>query len=327
MQVDLESMLRRAHVVRLPLVTRFRGVDVREAVLFEGPVAWSEFSPFLEYEVAEASSWLAAAMEFGWDADLPRRTSGEIAVNATVPAVAASEVAAVLARYDGCGTIKVKVAERGQSLDDDLARLAAVRAAAPAARLRIDANAGWSVDEAVRALQAIADAGFELEYAEQPVAGLDGLAKVRRRVNGVRIAADESVRKATDPLAVARAGAADHLVVKVQPLGGVRRAAEVVRASGLSATVSSALDTSVGIAMGAQLAAGLPEPRFAAGLGTASLLAADVTASPMRPVAGRIPLRPVVPSAALLAEWAAPAGRREWWLDRIRACYAHLAHG
>ena len=325
MHVALDELLDRAHIVRLPLATRFRGVTAREAVLFDGPVAWSEFSPFLEYEVPESSAWLAAAIEFGWDAELPRLASGEIAVNATVPAVAAAEVAAVLARFDGCATIKVKVAERGQSLDDDLARLAAVRAAAPAAALRVDANAGWSVEEAVRALRAFADAGVELEYAEQPVAGLDGLAEVRRRVPGVPIAADESVRKASDPLAVARAGAADHLVVKAQPLGGVRRAAEVVAESGLTATVSSALDTSVGIAMGAQLAARLPEPRFAAGLGTASLLAADITEAPLRPAAGRIPLRPVVPSAALLAEWEAPAERREWWLERIRACSAHLA--
>ena len=295
----LPELLERARVVRLPLRTHFRGVDAREAVLFEGAAVhadgtpvWSEFSPFVEYGPAEASAWLAAAIEYGFDPALERRLDGSVEVNATVPAVAAGAVPEILARFPGCRTAKVKVAERGQSLADDLARLEAVQDALPQARLRIDANAGWSLDEAVAALGAIAAAGFELEYAEQPVPGVEGLAEVRRRVPGVRIAADESVRKAADPLAVARAGAADHVVVKAQPLGGVRRAAAVVATSGLTATVSSALDTSVGIVMGAQLAARLPEPRFAAGLATVSLFAADVLREPRRPVAGRVSLRP-----------------------------------
>lgn len=328
----LDELLERARVVALPLATRFRGVVEREAVLFEGSAAhadgtpvWSEFSPFVEYRPAEAAAWLAAAIEYGFDPELERRLDGSVEVNATVPAVAADEVAGVLARYDGCRVVKVKVAERGQSLADDLSRLEAVRDALPDARLRIDANAGWSSPEAVTALRAIAAAGIELEYAEQPVAGVEGLAEVRRAVPGVRIAADEAVRKADDPLAVARAGAADHVIVKAQPLGGVRRAAEVVAASGLTATVSSALDTSVGIVMGAQLAARLPEPRYAAGLATVSLFAADVVREPRRPVAGRIALAPAVPDEALLREHAAPAARRDWWLERIRDCWELLA--
>jgi O-succinylbenzoate synthase len=333
--VPLDELLARTHIVSLPLNTKFRGVTHREAALIEGTAevagqpVWSEFSPFLEYGPAEASTWLAAAIEYGFSPTLERRASGSVPVNATVPAVAAERVAEVLARYDGCEVVKVKVAERGQSLADDLARLEAVRGAAPDARLRIDANAGWSVAEAATALRTLADAGFEFEYAEQPVATIEELVRLREALAGgpasrIRIAADELVRKASDPLEVARSGAADHLVVKAQPLGGVNRAAEIVRASGLTATVSSALDTSVGIVMGAQLAARLPEPAFAAGLGTVSLFADEVS-EPRRPVGGRISLAPAVPDVAALRTNAAPKERRSWWFERMRACYARLA--
>ncbi|GGA66902.1 o-succinylbenzoate synthase [Pseudoclavibacter endophyticus] len=333
----LDELLTRAHVVALPLAARFRGVTVREAMLFDGPVAWSEWSPFSEYDDAEATTWLAAALEFGFDPSLARLADGAVAVNATVPAVPAADVAGVLARYDGCRTAKVKVAERGQSLADDLARVAEVRRImGPDARLRVDSNAGWGVPEAVDALTALAE--FELEYAEQPVPGIGALAEVRRvlRARGVpvRVAADEAVRKATDPLAVARAGAADVIIVKAQPLGGVRRAAAVARAAGLPATVSSALDTSVGIAMGAQLAAavagfseefGAPAGGFDAGLGTASLFTDDVTAPPLRPRGGRIPLAPVSPDRDALARLAAPPERDGWWRERLRRCHALLS--
>ena len=193
----------------------------------------------------------------------------EIRVNATVPAVAAASVPDVLARFDGCRTAKVKVAEPGQRLADDVARVAAVRQAlGPEGRIRVDANGGWNVDEAEHAIHAFAE--FDLEYAEQPCASVDELAELRRRVKymGIPIAADESVRKAADPLAVARAGAADLLVIKAQPLGGVRRALAIVAEAGLPAVVSSALDTSVGLSMGLALAAALPELDYDCGLGT-----------------------------------------------------------
>ena len=191
-----------------------------------------------------------------------------IAVNATVPAVAAADVPAVLARFDGCRTAKVKVAEPGQLLADDVARVRAVREAmGPEGRVRVDANGAWNVDEAEHAIHALAE--FDLEYAEQPCATVDELAELRRRVKymGIPIAADESVRKAADPLAVARAGAADLLVIKAQPLGGVRRALEIVAEAGLPAVVSSALDTSVGLSMGVALAAALPQLDYDCGLG------------------------------------------------------------
>lgn len=322
--LPLADLLGTARVVALPLHTRFRGITVREALLFEGPEGWSEFSPFVEYDTAESVTWLAAAIEFA-TTPLPPLLRDRVHVNATVPAIAADDVAALLRRYPGVRTAKVKVAEHGQSLADDVARVARVRELmGPEARVRVDANLGWDVEQAVTALTALAP--FGLEYAEQPVATIAELAEVRRRVAdlGVRIAADESVRKASDPLAVARAGAADVLVIKAQPLGGIDRARRIVAEAGLPVVVSSALDTSVGLSMGALLAASLPELDFDCGLGTAALFAADVTEEPLLPVDGAIPAQRVRVSGALLDRYAADADRRDWWLHRVRACYARL---
>ncbi|GAA1915917.1 o-succinylbenzoate synthase [Microbacterium aoyamense] len=318
----LAELLASARVVALPLATRFRGVDVREAVLFEGPEGWTEFSPFVEYDDIEAATWLAAAVDYGW---MPQHEPLRefIPVNATVPAVAAASVPEVLARYDGCRTAKVKVAERGQSLADDVARVRAVREAmGPEGRVRIDANGGWNVDEAEHALHALAE--FDLEYVEQPCASVDELADVRSRVKymGIPIAADESVRKAEDPLAVARAGAADLLVVKAQPLGGVRRALEIVAEAGLPAVVSSALDTSVGLAMGTALAAALPSLDYDCGLGTAALFTTDVAEPPLVPVRGMLRVGRIAPFD--LDRIEASPDRVAWWLERVARCHAIL---
>lgn len=318
---ELADLLSTSRVVSLPMTTRFRGITVREAVLFEGPEGWTEFSPFVEYDDAEASAWLHAAIDFGWRAT-PPPLRDSIPVNATIPAVEAEQVASVLARYPGARTAKVKVAEPGQTLADDVARVRAVRdALGPEGRIRVDANALWNLDEAEHAVHALAP--FDLEYVEQPCATVDDLAELRRRIHymGIPVAADESVRKAADPLAVARAGAADVLVVKAQPLGGVHSASRIVAAAGLPAVVSSAIDTSVGIAMGAHLAATLPELEFDCGLGTVAMFAQDVADDPLLPRDGAIPVvRPTVSSARLDA-LSAGEDRAAWWLDRVRRCY------
>ncbi|MDQ1217028.1 o-succinylbenzoate synthase [Microbacterium arborescens] len=322
---SLAELLDRSHVVALPLTTRFRGVDVREALLLEGPEGWTEFSPFTEYDDDEAATWLAAALEFGWTA-MPAQVRERVAVNATVPAVAAERVAEVLSRYDGCRTVKVKVAERGQVLADDVARVRAVREAlGPEGRVRIDANGAWNLDEAEHALHALAE--FDLEYVEQPCASVEELAELRRRVHymGIPVAADESVRKADDPLAVARAGAADLLVIKAQPLGGVRRALALVAEAGLPAVVSSALDTSVGLSMGIALAAALPELDFDCGLGTASLFAADVASPALRPVSGELATGRVAVDRDAVAALAPSAERQRWWRERLARCHSVLA--
>lgn len=322
----LDEMLTTARVVSLPLVSRFRGIDVREALLFEGPRGWTEFSPFTEYDDAEASAWLAAAIDYAWVEPPPARQP-RLYVNATLPAVAASEVASVLERFPGCRTVKVKVADAGQTLADDTARVAAARELlGPDGRIRIDANGAWTVDEAERAIHALAE--FDLEYVEQPCASVDELAQVRRRVKymGIPIAADESVRKAADPLAVARAGAADLLVVKGQPLGGITAALRIIDQAGLPVVVSSALDTSVGLGMGLALAGAIESLDYDCGLATAALLAADVTESPLIPVDGQLEVRRVVPDEHLLAAHAASPERTEWWLSRLARCYALLAN-
>lgn len=322
MTPPLADLLATARVVALPLHTRFRGVDTREALLFEGPEGWAEFSPFVEYDDAESATWLAAAIDFAWTPQ-PSPVRERITVNATVPAVTAAQVPAVLARYDGCRTAKVKVAERGQTLADDVARVRAVREAmGPEGRIRIDANGGWGVDEAEHATHALAE--FDLEYIEQPCASVADLGELRRRVKymGIPVAADESVRKADDPLAVAAAGAADLLVIKAQPLVGIRRALDVVAQAGLPAVVSSALDTAVGLSQGAALAAALPELDFDCGLGTASLFADDVADT--RPRNGEISAERVAPDADALDRLAAPDDRRDWWLARLQRCYGLL---
>jgi O-succinylbenzoate synthase len=329
MLAPLDDLLRDAHVVALPLRNRFRGVDVREVLLVEGPNGWTEFSPFLEYGAAEASAWLRATIDFGWGADLaPLRE--RVRVNATLPAVSAGEVPAILRRYPGCRTVKVKVAEPGQTLADDVARVGAAREFVGAeGRVRIDANTNWSVDETLRALDELAP--FDLEYVEQPVPSVAELGDLRRRIAetglGVRVAADESVRKADDPLAVARAGAADLLMIKAQPLGGVARGLDIVRRAGLPAVVSSAIDSSVGLSMGAFLAASIPELPHDCGLGTAAMLTADVTREPLLPTDGAVDVRRVEVDVDLLRRHAAPAERRAWWFERVRAAYAHLEEG
>lgn len=323
---SLDRLLASAHVVSLPMRVKFRGIMQREALLLDGPLGWGEFCPFPEYGDAEASRWLASAVEAGWQG-FPEPLRDVIPVNATVPAVAADRVPEVLARFGRVDAVKVKVAERGQTLDDDAARVAAVRSALPDAAIRVDANGGWDVAAAIEALTRLSAVG--LEYAEQPVPDIEGLAEVRHQLRAagipVLIAADESVRKEDDPLRVARAGAADLIVVKVAPLGGVRRALDIVAQAGLPAVVSSALDTSVGIRAGLALAAALPELPYACGLGTVSLLAADVTRDSLVADDGAIRLRDVTADAGLLEEFAAPADRRDWWLDRLRRVHAVLA--
>ena len=286
---------------RVPMRMRFRRVEHRAGVLLRGPAGWGEFSPFTEYAPDYTARWLAAASEAAtvpWPE--PQRTV--IPVNVTVPAVD-PPTAAELVRRSGCRTAKVKVAEPGQTLADDVERVAAVRdALGSAGRIRIDANAAWDVASASLAITRLASA--DLEYVEQPVATLPEMRDLRRRVP-VPLAADESVRTAEDPLRIVDLDAADILVLKVQPLGGVHRALEIADAAGLPVVVSSALETSIGLAAGLAFAAALPELRYACGLATASLLAGDLVLDPLLPVEGAIEVRRPAPDPALLTTWAA----------------------
>ncbi|MEW1720654.1 o-succinylbenzoate synthase [Streptomyces sp. NPDC093109] len=309
-----------AHVYAIPLRTRFRGIDVREGMLLRGPLGWGEFCPFPEYGDREATAWLSTAVEqitLGWPAPVRDR----IPVNATVPAVGPERAFEIVAR-SGCRTAKVKIADHPDSLAEDLARVEAVRAAlGPGGHLRIDANGRWDVDTAIGRIKLLDRAAGGLEYVEQPCATIDELAAVRRRVE-VRIAADESIRRADDPLKVAVAGAADIAVIKCTPLGGVRRALRVAEASGLPCVVSSALETSVGLAAQLALAGALPRLDFACGLGTLSLLDGDSVHPDLapRPVDGHLPVHrtPPVPDPARLDAYRPADPRRiAWWHDRL----------
>ncbi len=310
----LEDLLDRLHVVALPMRVRFRGITLREVALIDGPAGWGEFGAFLEYGPREAAHWLAAGIESAYRATPPaQRTS--IPINATVPAVSADRVPEVLARFPGTRSAKVKVAEPGQTLADDVARVNAVRAQIPT--VRVDANGGWTVDEAVAAAGALTADGA-LEYLEQPCRTVPELAEVRRRTD-VPVAADESIRKATDPLAVVRAGAADVAVLKVAPLGGVSALLGIAAQIDIPVVISSALDSAVGIAAGLAAAAALPTLEHACGLGTGGLFVEDV--ADLAPVDGALPVVGVTPDRARLAALAAPADRRDWWIARVRECY------
>ncbi|WP_457623456.1 o-succinylbenzoate synthase [Nocardioides secundeburneus] len=295
--------------------TRFRGITTREVALVEGPAGWGEWSPFLEYDAAEAAPWLACAREAAagdWPA--PRRTT--VPVNVTVPAVGAEQAHAIVAS-SGCRTAKVKVAEPGQMLSDDEARVEAVRdALGPRGAVRVDANGAWSVDEAVAAVRALDRAAGGLEYVEQPVASVEDLALVRRRVD-VPVAADESIRRAADPYRVRDLEAADVAVLKVQPLGGVRACLRIAEEIGLPVVVSSALETSVGIAAGVALAAALPELPYACGLATVRLLTDDVAVSPLLPVDGALAVGMPTVDADALDRLAAAADRIVHWTERL----------
>ena len=273
--------------------TRFRGLMHREALLFEGENGWAEWSPFLEYEDDEARIWLQAALDQGFG---PKREVGEVKLNATLPAVNGTEISEVLAMFPGMDTIKIKVAEQGQSIEQDLDRITTVRILKPEAKLRLDANGGYSVEQALR----LAEAVGELDYFEQPCATIGELAELRARLHGAtRIAADESVRKVDDPMAVVYAGAADVLVLKAQPLGGVTRALEIANECGLPVTVSSALETPIGIHAGLAFASALGGDT-AHGLGTLFFFErADVFNN----------------------EVLASEERREWWLERLKRCF------
>lgn len=304
-------------VYHTPMRTRFRGITERSGVLLQRAGHIGEFSPFVEYDDGYSAKWLKAACET-FQPPL-RRT--HIPVNVTIPAISADRASELVANSGGCRTAKVKVAEPGQSLGEDIARLEAVRdALGSSGHIRIDANTAWSVDDAAKILPQLDRAAGGLQYAEQPVARTEDLARLRRLVD-IPIAADESIRRHPDPLAVRRLGAADVAIIKVQPLGGIRAATRLAEALELPVVVSSALESSVGLARGAQLAASLDDQlvagengeQLACGLATAHLLERDVTATPLLPVGGMLEVRSIQVQLA-----PAPADLTNWWLRRVQ---------
>ena len=305
-----QSLLETMRVVALPTKTNFRGIDVREVALFQGQYGWGEFSPFLEYGYEECAPWLASAIEAATK-PRPKRYRNSVRVNGTIPALnGPADIERIVDSFPGVQTFKVKV---GDNLPEDVARLAKVRTLRPKAKLRIDVNGNWSVQEAVTNLRAIYENIGPLEYAEQPCATVEELRELKEKlVVDIRIAGDEVLRKAADPFAVDLSGAIDVLMLKVQPLGGISRAHKLAEHHKLPVVVSSALESAVGINYGLQLAASFPEMNFDCGLGTGSLLAADIATLPI--VDGEIEITNVEPD---FSGYEVAPDRFEWWKNRV----------
>jgi len=299
--MDLIDSLR---VVALPMKTNFRGVTVREVALIHGEYGWGEFSPFLEYDDAESAPWLACAIEAATQPK-PKLYRTEVAVNGTIPALNdKEELEKIVNSFPGVTTFKVKV---GTNADEDIARINALRSLRPNAKFRIDANGLLSVDQAVSLLGLVGD----IEYIEQPCATIEELRELKKRIN-VKVVGDEVLRKAKDPFAIDLTGAVDYLMLKVQPLGGIKRAHQLAEHHKLPVVVSSALESAVGINYGLTLAASLEEMNFDCGLGTGSLLAKNVADLPI--VDGKIQISDVVPDFEGLD---VSADRFQWWKNRI----------
>lgn len=311
-------------ILSLPLRNKFRQIQTREIAIFKGE-RWSEFSPFVEYGDQESAQWLKAALAWAND-PLPALKRTSIPVNATLPAVSPESVQAVLSSFGVFSTVKVKVAEKGGTVEEDIQRLRKVRELYPEAKIRLDANGAFDVETALELVGKLSD--FNLEYFEQPVATIPELTQLRKKLAdagiALKIAADESIRKASDPLVVAREGAADIAVIKVQPLGGIQNALRIAHASGLEIVVSSALESSIGLAHGLHLAGALDELHYDCGLATAALLEADVTDNPLLSIDGQIEIRSVEPNEELIEKYSAAPDRRDWWLQRIDRCWSLL---
>lgn len=313
-----EQILSTARVLSIPMRVKFRGVTTREVVLFEGPYGWAEWSPFPEYPDEEAAIWLKAAIEFAFTDFQPKAKT--VKVNATLPAV--DNVREVLEPFGKFEVVKIKVAEKGQTLEDDIRRLNTVLELYPDTRIRLDANGAFDIDTALKLSEYLLKNNINLEYLEQPVKTIAEMAELKlklKQLGDIKIAADESVRKVSDPLAVAQANAADILVLKAAPLGGITSAIAIAKEAGLPVVVSSALETSIGLSMGAFLAAELDSP-YASGLATAALLATDVVKDSMLPIDSEVIVARKLPNPSTMNELRADRSVEEFWLERLETC-------
>ena len=299
-----QQLLDTLRVIALPMKTKFRGITVREVALIKGPHGWGEFSPFLEYDDAESAPWLASAIEAA-TTPKPKLYRKSVAINGTIPALnEPADLKRVVDSFPGVTSFKVKV---GNDLAEDLARVNVIRNLQPQAKIRIDVNGLWSVDQAEAFLSAVGD----IEYVEQPCATIEELRELKSRTS-VKIVGDEVLRKAADPFAIDLTGAIDYLMLKVQPLGGIKRVHALAKHHNLPVVVSSALESAIGINYGLTLAASFEEMNFDCGLGTGSLLTADVAHLPI--VDGKIEITEFEPQ---LAGLDVASDRFEWWKNRI----------
>ena len=315
MSLSLEEALASLRVVALPMKTKFRGLQIRETALIKGSAGWGEFAPFIEYDARESIPWLESAIEAA-TTNFPSGMRRSIPVNATVPATDdESEIEKILSWYPGVDTVKIKV---GTGIREDLVRIARVRKYLPNAKIRVDVNGSWSVDDAVFNIRTIYGevAGTLLEYVEQPVATLEELKELKERlIVDVKIAGDEVLRKAIDPFAIDLVGAIDVLMLKVSPLGGIDRSLKLAAHHKLPVVVSSALESVVGISHGLRLASALPNLEYACGLATSALFEADLGSIPISNGAMSVEAPEI--DDERFQRFAASADRLEWWRNRI----------
>ena len=312
------ELLSTMRVIALPTKTNFRGISVREVALFKGQYGWAEFSPFLEYDDLESSRWLQSAIEAATQ-PRPLVLRREIAVNGTIPATNDKRVIEnLVANYPGVKTFKVKV---GDNLAEDIARLAYIRSIGNEIKIRIDVNGSWSVDQAIANLNAMHEEVGEFEYVEQPCATIEEMRELKAKIRiPLKIAADEVIRKAADPFAINLDGAADIVMLKVQPLGGINRSLAIADHHKLPVVVSSALESAVGIGYGLDLAAAIEKLDFDCGLATGSLLAKNVADLPIKD--GCIAVSEI---DIELDGLDVAADRFEWWKNRAMRCVEKLA--
>ena len=305
-----QSLLESLRVVALPTKTNFRGISLREVALFKGEYGWGEFSPFLEYSNEECAPWLSSAIEAATK-PLPTLFRKSVKVNGTIPATNdKSVIDSLIASYNGVKTYKVKV---GDNLSEDIVRLARIRSLGRDINIRIDVNGLWSVKDALTNLYAFYEEVGPFEYVEQPCATLDELRELKSSIHiPLKIAVDEAIRKAQDPFSINLEDAADIVMLKVQPLGGIARAHKIAQHQKLPVVVSSALESAVGINYGLALAASFEDLNFDCGLGTGSLLNSDVAHLPI--VDGEMELSEIEPNFDGLD---VSAERYEWWKNRI----------
>lgn len=313
----LQELFSTMRVVALPTKTNFRGINIREVALFRGEYGWGEFSPFLEYGYEECAPWLSSAIEAATQ-PRPHIYRNSVRVNGTIPALNDPlDIEKIVDSFPGVDTFKVKV---GENLPEDIVRLARVRALHPKAKIRIDVNGNWDVATAVNNLRAIYENIGPLEYVEQPCATVEELRELKQKLKlDIKIAGDEVLRKAADPFAVDLVGAVDIVMLKVQPLGGIARAHKLAKHHNLPVVISSALESAVGINYGLILAASIPEMNFDCGLGTGSLLNADVADLPI--TNGEIQITDFEPNFNHIE--VAP-DRFEWWKNRVMKTAEHL---
>ena len=314
MSLTLEEALASLRVLALPMRTTFRSLDIRETALFKGENGWGEFAPFVEYSDQESLPWLESAIEAA-DKALSPALRESIPINATVPASNdEAEIEQILSWYPGVDTVKIKV---GTGIQEDLVRIAVVRKHLPKAKIRIDVNGSWSVKEAALNVIAIYEVtGDLLEYVEQPVASLDELKQLKEGMRvDLKIAGDEVLRKAKDPFAISLDGAIDILMLKVSPLGGIKRAMDLASHHKLPVVISSALESAVGISYGLALAARVPNLDYACGLGTSALFNQDVSDIPI--VNGAIKAASYPIDLDRVERYELKGERLEWWRNRI----------